>query len=171
MGKGLRDRVQGKGIYVAIFIIIILFIWYFVANSNLYERPIKNYFDGLSRADSKIMFKALPDFARKELLKEKSYREYDKSLKTIIDDMKEEYGDNFKIKYKIIAKESIDNTDLESVANEFKKTYNTSVDITEGYKLKVDITTKGSKKEETNSLDFFVYKINNVWSLKELQNH
>lgn len=166
--KSLREKMSGKGIYFVIVILVALILgWYFLFAANSYETPIKNYLDGISKADSKLMFQALPDFERKELLKEKSYKDYNEDLKEELDDAKEMYGNNVKMTYKVTDKEKIEKDELEKVAKDLSDEYETQVKISEGYILTVDVTTKGSKKEEKDSTKFRVYKINGSWAIVE----
>lgn len=129
-----------------------------------YEEPVKSFIEGMSEANSEKFLNAFPEFLSKYM--KQSFT--NDSLNEILEDAKEEYGEDLKMTYKIADKKELSEEELKQQKENLKENYGQEVSIEEGYKLTVEITTKGNKKEETDSDEFLVYKIDGKWCLIEL---
>ena len=87
----------------------------------------------------------------------------DDYLKSVLDEQKENFGDNITMSYKITKTEEISKEDLESKQKNIVETYGKEVSITKGYKLDVEITTKGDQKEDVDTDNMEVYEIDGNW--------
>ena len=163
--ESIRKRLQGKYIYVVIAVVAIVLGIVFYTNSKSYEEPIKNYINGTVNADSKTLFKSLPEFVRRELLKEKTYAEYNDSLKATVTDMENEYGKGFKVDFKIKDMERASAEEIKTLTENIKSKYDVDAKVSEGYKIKVDFSVNGPTKNDTDVVEYQVYKINGTWSM------
>lgn len=130
-------------------------------DENAYEQPIKNLVEGLSEGNSAKFLEAFPGFIS-DYVKDIFTDEY---LKSVIDEQKENYGDNITMSYKITKTEEISAEDLASKQNNILETYGKEVSITKGYKLDVEMTTKGDKTEDVDTDNMEVYEIDGKWCM------
>ena len=128
-------------------------------DDNKYEQPIKNMVEGLSEANSSKFLSAFPPFFS-DYMKDIFSDDY---LKSVIDEQKENFGDNITMSYKVTKTEEISKEDLESKQKNILDTYGKEVSITKGYKLDVEITTKGDQKEDVDTDNMEVYEIDGNW--------
>lgn len=126
-----------------------------------YEEPVKNLVEGLSEANSEKFLSAFPTFIS-DYVKDIFTDEY---MKTVLESSKETYGDNLSMTYKVTKTEEISADDLKSKQEDVKETYGNDVTITKGYKLSIDVTTKGNDKEDTDSDDYEVFEIDGKWCI------
>ena len=110
-----------------------------------YEERIDNIVNGLANADSELFLSAFPDFIAVHM--QDVYN--DDFLEGYAKIMKDEYGNNVKITFKVTEKSDIEADNLRKMEQEMKDNFDKEFTITNGYKLKVDITTKGEKAEDT----------------------
>ena len=89
----------------------------------------------------------------------------DDAMEERLDELKDEYGSNVKISYKVTDKEKIKKEDLQKVQKYIKKNYDADVKVTAGYKVKTEVTFKGKDDKDTNKDTVYVYKIDNKWSM------
>lgn len=129
-----------------------------------YEQPIKYLVEGLSEANSEKFLKAFPEFISEQV---KQYFD-DDYLKTALDRAEDEYGANVKMTYKVTGKEEISEDDLKDMAEDVKDSYDEEVEITKGYVVDVEITTKGDDTEDTEEDSFDVYEIGGNWYVLDL---
>lgn len=129
-----------------------------------YEEPLENIINGLVKADSETFLKAFPDFIVVHM--QDIYT--DEYLEGVAKVLKDEYGDNVKMSYKIKEKIDIDADALRNVENEMRNNFEKKVTITRGYELKVDVTTKGKNAEDTKDDVFKVFEIDGKWYILDL---
>ncbi len=129
-----------------------------------FETPIKNYYEGLQTANLDTLMKSLPSFIYDEA-KEKMTEEV---LNVMLEQAKEEYGENLKISYVIKNKKEIAEEDLKSEQNDIKTMFNSDITITKGYIVDVETKVKGDNKEDTNTNTLEVYEIDGNWYLLSL---
>ncbi len=133
-------------------------------NVEGYEQPIKYLVEGLSEANSEKFLKAFPGFISEQV---KQYFDAD-YLQTALDRAEDEYGANVKMTYKVTGKEEISEDDLKDMAEDVKDSYDEEVEITKGYVVDVEITTKGDDTEDTEEDSFDVYEIGGNWYVLDL---
>lgn len=129
-----------------------------------FEDPIKNYIEGVAEANSEKFLKAFPTFIS-DTLKSIFSDDY---LKEIKKENEEKFGEDVTISYKVKEKTEISQDDINSIKESVKTTYDKELNITKGYKVDLDITTKGSKDEETDSETIDVYEVDGVWCILNL---
>ena len=148
--------IAGVVAVVAIIIAIISSIF-----GSGWKKPIKNYFKGMEKADSKTYLSAFPEFYADKM---EDYYD-DDGMADMRDSLEEEYGSNIKISYKITDKEKIKKDDLQKVQKYIKKYYEADVKVSAGYKVKVKATVKGKDDKDTNTRTMYVYKIDGKWGI------
>ena len=129
------------------------------AEVEAYEQPVKNVVEGLVEANSEKFLKAFPDYISDQM-KTMFTEEY---LKATVSKAEEEYGANIKMTYKVLDKNDISEEDLREMEEEVKESFGKEIRITKGYKLGVEITTKGDKAEDKEEDVFKVYEIDGKW--------
>ncbi len=140
-------------VVVALFVIISLI-------SGGYKSPIKNYFNGLQKCNSKTYLKAFPEFMKDDL--EDKYT--DEYLEKKKDNAEDTYGDKVKYSYKVIDKTKLSKDELKDSKKALEKLYkDEKINLKEGYQVCVKVTIKGSDKKATSYETFVVYKLNGKW--------
>ena len=129
-----------------------------------YEEPIKNFIEGMVEANSEKFLNAFPEFLSKYM--KQSFTNED--LSEILEDAKEEYGEDLKMTYKVVDKKELSEEELKQMQEDLKENYGQESSVSAGYNLNVEINTKGSKKEETDKDEYTVYKIDEKWCMIEL---
>ena len=140
-------------------VVVVLFIIVSLIG-GAYKSPIKNYFNGLQKCNSKTYLKAFPEFMR-ESLEDKYDDEYLEEKKENLEDT---YGDKIKYSYKIIDKTKLTKDEIKDSKKALEKLYeDEKIKLTAGYQVCVKVTIKGSEKKGTSYDTFYVYKINGKW--------
>lgn len=142
--------------------VIVLLIAIFSIVSNAYKAPIKNYFNGMQKQNSKIYVKAYPDF-----MKDKMSDKYDDDyMEKMMKSYEKKYGDKIKISFKVLDKTKIDKDDLKDVKESLDNKYSDEkIKVTDGYEVCVKATIKGSDDKDVDYTTMKVYKINGKWCM------
>lgn len=147
------------GIIVAAIIVLVVI---FSIIGGAYKTPIKNYFNGVQKSNAKTYLKAYPEFMREDL--EDTYDEefFEKRMESL----EKSYGDKVKISYKVVDKIKMTKDELKESKEDLEKDYDDEkIKITDGYKVCVKLTIKGSDEKETNFMTLDVLKINGKWCI------
>ena len=129
------------------------------AETDSYEQPVKNMIEGLSEANADKFLKAFPEYIS-EQMKLVFTEDY---LKETVKKAEEEYGANLKMSYKITDKADIAEEDLREMEEEVKESFGKEIKISKGYKLGVEVTTKGDDTEDKEVDEFKVYEVDGKW--------
>lgn len=169
-GKNFKEKIKGKEVLVFgggfLLLAVILFL---IFGSNTFETPIQNIVNGFNRADFNTYIKAIPDFiVKEELSSSEDYEEAKKGFMDEIEDFKEEFGQNYKLSYKVLDKTPIDVDKLRDLEEDISDAYHKKVRVTEGYKVKIMASVSGEKKKEEKETTYRVYKIDGKWYLTTL---
>lgn len=143
---------------IAVAVIVVLIIIFSIFGGG-WKKPIDNYFKGMGKFNADKYEKAYVEFIADDMDID------DDSMEKMEDYFEDEYGEKIKISYKIKEKEKIKKDDLEKVQEYVEEYYEEDVKITKGYKVKVKATIKGKDKEETNTEDMYVYKVDGKWGI------
>ena len=133
-----------------------------VSNNASVEDLLDDYIEAFMKADNKKLLNIFPSFMESDVNKYFS----EEALKNQVASLKEQYGDDFKITYKI--NETIKATDeqLSTFNNSLKNHYSNAIEASECYAYDGEFVYKGSKSSETGSLSDIVYcKFDNAWKL------
>ena len=146
---------------IAVVVIIVLIV-IFSLFSGAYKSPIKNYFAGVQKTNTKTYLKAYPEFMRDDL--EDTYSE--EFLEKRMESLEKKYGDKVKLPYKVVDKIRMTEDELKDIKDDLDEKYDDEkIKITSGYKVCVKLKVKGSDEEETNFMPLEVLKINGKWCM------
>ncbi len=134
--NGIKEKITGNKNFkfiAAAVIAVILLIIIIVSASGSYKTPIKKYekvMNGKATTIEKMVSYESNGFTASELkaivnankkIDKDEYKDKNESLKERKDDLKDQYGNNFKIKIKIDDKEKLDKDDLKDIQNELRE--------------------------------------------------
>lgn len=140
-------------------VVVVLFVLISLISGG-YKSPIKNYFNGLQKCNSKTYLKAFPEFMKDDL--EDKYT--DEYLEDRKESMEDTYGDKVKYSYKIVDKTKMTKDEIKDAKKALEKMYkDEKINLKEGYQVCVKVTVKGSDKKATSYTTFEVYKLNGKW--------
>ena len=91
--------------------------------------------------------------------------EYEEEWEDRQDYYEDEFGKNFKVKYKIVDKDELSEKKLEDLADALNENFDIKrKDVKKAYKLDIEMTIKGSEDEDDGELeDVLVVKIGSGW--------
>lgn len=137
-----------------------------------YKGAMKLYFNSVNNADSSKLGDMAPE-AYWDYLEEVYNRDLDQYQETWEHNMEnnrqyleDEYGEDYKLKYKVKSKSEVSTAKLKKMAKAMKESYDIKASsVTKGYKLKVDIVISGSEGDEDETTTIYVLKIDGKWYL------
>lgn len=129
-----------------------------IANGNSAEELVDTWIDAINENDASKLSTVfpeiylggtnmIPDFAADYL---DGYRE----------DLEAEYGDDFHMSAVIQDTMSMDGSDEDLLAEIYEEA---DIKVTQGKHLEIELTVKGSKKAETQTLTINIIKVNGEW--------
>ena len=134
-----------------------------------YETAIDKYVDAMYYADVDAFFDSQPDIlVQKELddlgLSESKYKDQLESLleithKTVI----ATYGEDFDIDYEVTYEKEVEGDDFEELLDELKDEGVPKKSVSKAYKIEVEFSIDGDKKDDTLDREFVVAKIDGDW--------
>lgn len=153
---------------VAVIAIIVTIVLVIV--NNAWKKPIDKMIKGFEKGDIDLILEAAPDFMIEKGKEDDNYdyykEQYEKYFIKIADALEDEFGENFKIKYKVVKKEKIKKDDLKQVEKLCNKMVDSDdIKVSAGYKVKIKLTIKGKEKTDNDTLTVYVYKIDGKWSI------
>lgn len=153
MNKNICLKICGI-VIIMVLIILLCFIL-----KNQYKTPINNYYKGLQNANAKTYSKSFPDFMGVNKTKT------EENLKEDLEELQSVYGNNIKIKYKVISKEKYKNEELNIIEKFIEKRYNSKAKVSAGFYLNVEEKISGSTDSNVAQVKMYVYKVNGEWKL------
>ena len=154
---------SGNGKFIAVIVaivVIILIVLKLIFGTAAYEKPLKNFFEGIEDKDGDKIEEAFPEFYGDKMTK---LYDFDDVADELYDRLEDEFGKNIKISYKIKDKEKIDKDDLEDIEEEIKDDYDEKVKVSKGYELELKLKVKGKKDKDEHTSELEVYKIDGDW--------
>lgn len=130
--------------------------------ASSYEDPVdvymKVYSGALTKNDLKYFYPA--EYWNFNVLDEE-WENLQNTMEVLTANMSEEFGDDYKVTYKIVSREEME---LEEIREVMKDAYNVPPeDIEKAYALEVEMTAKGSELEDTVTQNKVVMKIRGMW--------
>lgn len=126
------------------------------------EAPVKNFVKFINNGDTDALLKAFPESYTKDM--EDYLKDVDAMMLRM---MEQEYGDDYKVSYKITDKKKIDKDDLKDIEDEENEMLESldidKIEIKDGYELEVELKVKGSEDEDEDELEISVYKVDGRW--------
>ena len=166
-----KKSVLGK-LIVAIAVMGIIVVAFFVLTGRSYEALIKDYVDASIKGDAEKIISLMPDSFIDYIAEE----EYDGNKDDMIFDL-EDYLDDIvdkiedydidisKISYEIVEVEDMENDDIDDLEDEYRRA---KLDIKEGKRLEVELKIPINGKEQTDSIYLDVVKIGRSWYIIDM---
>ena len=123
---------------------------------------------GMEKSNWKTFSKSMPEpmvDQMNDYFKLAGIKNGDKFMDQMLDDLTSEYGKNFKMDVDFKDKKSLKKSEIKSLEDDFKATYNKKIDIKKGYEVECEMTIKGKKDKSTDKTTFTVVKIGSKWYL------
>ena len=137
------------------------------------KKAVSNYFDATVKYKTgkiddlapKAVWEYLED---EEDISIKDIKEgFDEARDDLIDEAEDNFGKNYKVKYKIVDQDELSKKDLKELAKAIDEMYDGAIkksDVKKAYKLDIEGEIKGSEDdEEIDMEDFIVVKIKGKW--------
>jgi len=149
---GMSKNAKLAIIIAAGVVVVGLIVWLIIALlGGGYEKPVKNYIKALEKQDYDLYCEALtPEGSGLAALA--SSKPSASSFQNKVKNMISKYGEDYKISYTVVEKEKMDSSQTLNL-------------VDGGYKLKLEFTIKGSKKEATVTKNVTVLKSEGKWYL------
>jgi len=158
---------------VAVLAVIIILGALVFGGNKAYEKPI----DNMIAVVYKGKFSKIKNMAPKaywEYMEEEEDFDLDEHIEELEDNadeyeaflesLEDQYGDKFKIKYKITHVNTVSERKLDTIKDGLKDNYDISKkSVKEAMQLEVKFILKGEDEEEENYSDIVVIKIGNGW--------
>lgn len=132
-------------------------------NKNNEETPINYLIESINNKNTVEIPKAFHEYCSlciEQNISEKDFNEY-------IDNIIEDFGNDYKVSYKIVNTEKLSNNEVESHETNALYTYSNYPYFSNGGEVKfecinkitVNITISGNKQEQNSNVDFLIVKI------------
>ncbi|SDB07585.1 zinc-ribbon domain-containing protein [Ruminococcaceae bacterium FB2012] len=169
--KAKKIIILGCAGAAAVAVIIILLI---VLLGGGYKKPVDNLVKALETGKGEYYVSTLAEVEKKSL--EEDYvtnsskydtlaEYYDDKFESRKESLADRYGDNFSISYSIADKKEVSESRLKSYASTYKSYFGKKVDVSAGYTLQLEVTWKGSDKDEDGDKSVTVLKVDGDWVL------
>ncbi len=155
---------------LAMILVLVISVCAFTGCSTGYKGAIETCMELMNGNPDNIMDvapQALWDWIEKEdnldLDKIKdAYAEYNKE---ITDNLKDKYGSDYKVTYKITDKDKLDKDDLDELKDELKDIGIAKKTVSSAYELELEVTIKGEEDKDSDSYEVYAVKIDDKWYL------
>lgn len=166
-----KNTIIGLAVIAVVLVIVIIVVCTSITPG--YEKPIDNMCKAISKNDGKALANAFPEYLN-DMIEDKMDSDYDdieeyyeeELLYNIVDRLEDEYGENIKVKYKVLKKKEIKNSELKDLEDDIEDLYDEKVDVEKGYEVKVKMTVKGKDDDEEDTDWINVYKIDGKWCIE-----
>lgn len=145
--------------------------------SHPYKKAVKGYIamDASYKATEKQYMAQIPEEAWEYLEEEKKYApaddqwdSYEKRAEKYVEALEEEYGENYKVTFKIENASKLSDKKLKDWKDYAKENWDVSKkDVKAGYKLKLEVTIKGSEDKDSDTIKLVVIKYKGDWYVVE----
>lgn len=175
--KNSPQRNTYIGIGVVAVAAIVLIVLLFVLLGGGYKGALNDYFDAICDKDGEAYLEATtPEDIIKYLDKEEDYDRDDQesdakdTVKRKYSGLKEEFGNDIKISYKVTDKDKVDKDDIDDLNDLLEDEYDDlKIKVKAAYELELELKIKGDDdKEDEIEADAYVCKINGDWIVLSL---
>ncbi|MBR6101304.1 MAG: zinc ribbon domain-containing protein [Ruminococcus sp.] len=158
---------------IGVLVITLIVILLVILLGGGYKKPVDKLCKALETGEGKYYVEAMTK-AQAEYYEEaydiedsKKYDSleeyYDEKISKKTEKLEDEYGDKISVSFSVEDKEELTESRLKSIKKTFKDTYDTKVDVTDGYSLLLSMTWKGSDDEEDGAAYVDVVKVDGDW--------
>ena len=128
-------------------------------------QPVINFFKSLENNDEKMFVNIFPKGMADVL---NNYADENHLFQSFRDSLVEDYGDKFTIDVKITQKEEMTAEELSEMNENLKKYFNVELNIAEGYSISADATIHGNGKDDDDTFNTYVGKVDGKWVMLNL---
>lgn len=128
-------------------------------------QPVINFFKSLENNDEKMFVNNFPKGMADVL---NNYADENHLFQSFRDSLVEDYGDKFTIDVKITQKEEMTAEELSEMNENLKKYFNVELNIAEGYSISADATIHGNGKDDDDTFNTYVGKVDGKWVMLNL---
>ncbi len=164
--KPNNNKIIGMAVVgvVALAVLFLLVKLFGAITTPGYEKPIKNFCEGIEKGSFKTMMKAFPEYITDQM--EDYYGdEMDEMMESLVESLEDEYGKRIKISYKVKDKDKLDKDDVKELEDDVRYIYDEKVKIKEAYEIDVELKIKGSEDSDKDKSSITVIKIGSNWYL------
>lgn len=169
----VSKKMRFNSIIVGVCIVIAAFITLFIGeklieafNTPGYEKPIKIYCKAIEKGDYNELIKAFPNYLV-EYINISAKGDYEGDYKKEL--MKEIGIEASQITYQITFATKTNETDLKDAEDVISTKYGVTVDLKEGYQLKVKLLIKDKTGDSEQDVVMYVVKIGSKWYVPDLE--
>ncbi len=159
--KGRGDLLVPVVAILSVILVIVIVTVNLTVLNNGYKKPLDSLFAAFNKQEYDYFEDALPDYITEldDYDADDAKTKFEDSVKNIIIDS------NMELSYKVLDKNKIDKDDLKELEDNIEDKYNESVDVDQGYKVKIQLTFSMEDKEDTHKLTIPVYEIDGKWCI------
>lgn len=166
-----RSTQKPKLIFILIGVIVGLAIFFATSggvgsDNGPYTKPVKSLVDGMNNKDWDLYISAIPPQKAAQIQKQIEDAGIDKETcmeKLLSDEYGSIYGDNIKVKFKVVSKKEITGTEFEAAQKKYNSLSGTEEKFEKIYELKCKETFKGDKSSKTGYEKMRVAQIDGEW--------
>lgn len=154
----------------AVAVLILILVLVFALGSSGPEKAVDNYFDvmfnGKASKIEDLAPKAYWDYAAddKDVKVRDVKKIYEDYIDKIIDELEDEYGDDIKIRVKVVETDEVSKKTLDTMKDNLKKRYNIpKKDVSKALELECEVTIKGDDDKDTDEIKLYAVKIKGDW--------
>ena len=134
-----------------------------------YEIPIEGYFKAMETGSEKEVKKVFCEAEIKKKIEENGDDYFKERAEDLNEMMEDEYGENLKVTYKVKDKDKLDDDDLEEYSQQMQRRCDDDdLEVTEGYKVKIEAKIKGDEGDDKNSITYYVGKVDGKWIILDI---
>ena len=146
---------------ISIILVAVIVIVNLTVLNNGYKKPIDCLLASINEREYDYLEDALPEFVT-----DSDEYDSDKMEKKFEDSSKlEKYDSDMELSYSVLDKKPIDDDKLEKLEEEIESSYDESVDVEQGYEVKIELTVEFEDKEESEKMTIPVYEIDGKWCI------
>ena len=128
-------------------------------------KPIKDYFEGIEEGNVKKIEGAIVPEMIKKMQDEGVWND---AMDSFFERFKEQFGDDYKITYKIKSEEKLGKEKLQEYNDGYKETLSLKSNIDEMYDIKIKATIQGNKDKQSDISHMIVGLVGGKWYLFEM---
>lgn len=128
-------------------------------------KPIKDYLEGIEERNVKKIEGAIVPEMIKDMQDEGVWND---TMESFFERFKEQFGDDYKITFKIKSEEKVGKEKLQEYNDGYKKTLSLKNNIDEMYDIKIKATIQGNKDKQSDTSHMIVGLIEGKWYLFEM---
>ena len=146
---------------ISVLLVIVIVIVNLTVLNNGYKKPLDNLVASINKGEYDYFEDALPDFVTNDdkYDADETEKQFESSAKLA------KFDDDMELSYEVLDKKVIDSDKLENLEKEIESSYDESVDVEQGYEVKIELKVTLEDKEDSHKMTIPVYEIDGKWCL------